>query len=190
MRVDWPWPANQGILPPSMPVQQICLHFEPFSFLFPSFHPKHLFHPPPSSSFTLTRHPDLNIRNKSFKMGYDKTDELTINTIRVLAVCFHPSLVPRALARESCCPSISPKHHRNHNREVSRCSSPPPPPPLQNGQLLTFTSFLGRCDLPCQLGSPRCPHVRVISAHSYPSPLELSLVAGFNNTTGKCAQTM
>lgn len=89
-------------------------------------------------------------------MGFDKTDELTINTIRVLAVRI--SLLPRlsdaGLSFELFAPpSTSVVFHDAHHHQ---CRSQPP----QNDQLLTGTYFLGRCDCSCQLRSPGCAHVR------------------------------
>lgn len=122
-----------------------------------------LSHPPnnhSSSHRTSPRYPFDTVQRNNLKMGYDKTDELTINTIRVLAVSLIPRLTAlRASSLSTSCPSTvntsldsdvfhDAHHHHTHSQTP------------QNGQLLTIFPYLGRCNRSCKLRSPRCAHVR------------------------------
>lgn len=105
-------------------------------------------------------------------MGYTKTDELSINTIRVLAVSpyvylhFTPLwllwlwwwyLLCLVAVEEGQTANLHHRHASMHPNQL------PFQETFQNVQLLTSSSPLGRCDRPCQLGSPRCPYVRQCS---------------------------
>lgn len=109
-------------------------------------------------------------------MGYTKTDELSINTIRVLAVSHWLLFTPpsRGVCFGDCggsgggsgirlaCP-LHPSIHPSISPVLT--SKGARPETAHKGQLLTQSPYLGRCDRPCQLWSPRCPYVRFCALH-------------------------
>lgn len=113
------------------------------------------------TSVHLSTRPFFDFEKQSVKMGYTKTDELAINTIRVLAVSH--SILKQS--KHSChgtrqrpaCPSIAVAatavdslfHHPK-----SATTTP------QYDQLCSQIFCVGRCDRPCQLWPPWCAYVR------------------------------
>lgn len=143
-------PLQYPLTPPFWNLFPLLRHLQPLNFPNLSIHPS-------------TR-PFFESEKQSVKMGYTKTDELAINTIRVLAVS--------QLSSQACLPQ---------HAATASCPAPPsplPPPPLtaaspwkpaaptpQLGQLCSQLLPIGRCDRPCQLWPPWCAHVR---CHSVP----------------------